>query len=351
MKRFDYIDLAKGLGMLTIIWGHIHSGASTHILYAFHIPLFFFLSGLVFSPERYDCFKTFLARRWKSLLFPYIVFSVFTWLIWAAYSHVSHAEVDSYLKPLLETFLAQGSEGYLVHNVPLWFVTCLFVVEVLYFFIAKLPVYANIATCTLLGALGVWMSVSPIDFSTLPWSVDVAFAALPFYALGHLLVQKTGHERLMGVVTQHRISALAVLAIATFLLILGGLKNSQVSMGHAVLGDQPWLFYPVALCGITAFMVLCLLIVSYERLRRNRITEAAIGFGKTSFRAMAVHNPIKGFLLVLLAKAMHSSVSVLQTGVAGSLAAFVLTVTATWLVIKGIEVFLHLVFHRNSILP
>ena len=43
-RRIDYIDIAKGLGMMTIIWGHImYAGISNAIVYAFHIPLFFFL--------------------------------------------------------------------------------------------------------------------------------------------------------------------------------------------------------------------------------------------------------------------------------------------------------------------
>ena len=53
-KRLDYNDLAKSLGMLTILWGHIRlTGWSNEFVYAWHIPLFFFLSGMVFNKNKY----------------------------------------------------------------------------------------------------------------------------------------------------------------------------------------------------------------------------------------------------------------------------------------------------------
>ena len=127
-KRFDYIDSAKAFGMMAVMWGHIHfNDISTYFVYAFHIPLFFFLSGMVFVPEKYGGFKSFVVRKVKSLLIPYVIYSVITWMIWVAYVSLTRQQVDSIWAPLLETLLARGSEGYLIHNAPLWFVPCLFV--------------------------------------------------------------------------------------------------------------------------------------------------------------------------------------------------------------------------------
>ena len=59
-KRLDYNDLAKAFGMLAIIWGHIRlTGWSNAFVYAWHIPLFFFLSGMVFNKCKYADFRTF----------------------------------------------------------------------------------------------------------------------------------------------------------------------------------------------------------------------------------------------------------------------------------------------------
>ena len=80
-KRLDYIDIAKALGMLIIMWGHIAVSKSVTFVYAFHIPLFFFLSGMVFVQDKYPDFKSFVKRRIQTLIIPYIIYSFITWAI------------------------------------------------------------------------------------------------------------------------------------------------------------------------------------------------------------------------------------------------------------------------------
>ncbi len=188
-KRLDYIDIAKGLGMLAIIWGHImESGATNVFVYSFHIPLFFFISGVVFRKDKYITFWSFMKRRIKTLIIPYLFFSFLTWVLWAVYSKVTHSTVDSYIKPLLQTFIAQGSWGYLVHNVPLWFVSCLLVIEVLYYFICKMDrKIAVLVPCGAFALLSYLMEklTGIFDFKTLPWSIGAAFAGIVFYGLGN----------------------------------------------------------------------------------------------------------------------------------------------------------------------
>ena len=136
--RLDYIDIAKGLGMLAIIWGHLtNSGWSYDLVYSFHIPLFFFMSGLVYNNKKHNDFTTFIKGRAKRLFIPYVVYSIVTWVLWVFYLYITHqvAEKDIY-SPLLQTFIAQGSGGFLVHNVALWFIPCLFCVQVMFYFIA-----------------------------------------------------------------------------------------------------------------------------------------------------------------------------------------------------------------------
>lgn len=193
------------------------------------------------------------------MLFPYIIFSFVTWLVWAAYSYISHAPVDSYWTPLLQTFIAQGSEGYLVHNVPLWFVLCLFSVELFYYFTSKLPTVWNALLCILLGAVGAWMSVTDVfGFESLPWSVDVALMAIPFYAAGSIVYAEVGHKPLADWIGNHKLASISLFALSAVLLYVGAISNGHVSMGHDTLGENPCVFYPTAICGIVCFMILCI---------------------------------------------------------------------------------------------
>lgn len=206
--RLDYIDIAKGLGMLMIIWGHIVVwGFSNPFVYAFHIPLFFVLSGCVFNRNKYANYKEFVVKKIKTLLVPYVIFSFFTWCIFAVYEYVvSGTKIQDNILPLLQTFIAQGSGGFLVHNVPLWFVTCLFVVENAYWFLSKLKTSVIVVIIFLCAIIGYFMNAQPyasgiiegLDFTKLPWSIEVAFSALIFYALGNLLINRYTHEGLIN---------------------------------------------------------------------------------------------------------------------------------------------------------
>lgn len=299
-KRLDYIDIAKALGMLTIMWGHIAISKSVTFVYAFHIPLFFFLSGMVFVREKYPDFKSFVKRKIQTLITPYIIYSFITWAIWALFSFATHAKVDSYWMPLLQTFIAQGSEGYLVHNVPLWFVSCLFVVELAYYWISKLPDVWNLLVCLLLAVFSYLLVnyCTAFDFTTLPWSIEVAMAAIIFYASGHLIIKNAGHQGFEQIVNKKRWVSCIIMLVLFIMVYYGGLYNGKVSMGHANI-HNPFIFYPIAYLGVFAFIVMSSLLAQ-SKIDGSKWMNVIKWFGQNSFIAMVIHNPIKGFVVFAL---------------------------------------------------
>lgn len=51
IKRIDWIDVAKGIGIILMVMGHTSMpDAINRWIYSFHMPLFFLLSGLLFIP-------------------------------------------------------------------------------------------------------------------------------------------------------------------------------------------------------------------------------------------------------------------------------------------------------------
>ena len=63
-KRIEYIDMMKGFAMILVILGHIsYIPYSLKILiYIFHIPLFFFLSGFTLNIKKYNSFILFVMK-------------------------------------------------------------------------------------------------------------------------------------------------------------------------------------------------------------------------------------------------------------------------------------------------
>lgn len=332
-KRLDYIDFAKAFGMLLIVWGHIRLGDwSNAFVYAFHIPLFFFLSGMVFSKKRYPDFKSFLLKRVNSLIKPYIVFSVLTWIVWAAYSYVTHANVDSYLMPLAETFIAQGSGGFLLHNVPLWFVTCLFIVEIIYYFLADLKRLWIMTITIVMAAISYWAinNLECFDITLLPWNIEVAMLAIPFYAAGHWIVKAKTHQGIMNMVNSHKITTIVLAAVFAYVVYVGSQYNGSISFGHANLGKNVFVTYGCGLAGTLMWLIGCILLADTKINKAGlKLLEWTKWFGRNSFNAMAIHNPIKGFVCMVVGVALHCGSAAVSANSYYSFIAFLLTLVVT----------------------
>ena len=47
--RLPYMDVAKGMGILCVIIGHMGNETINRIIFSFHMPLFFLISGYFLS--------------------------------------------------------------------------------------------------------------------------------------------------------------------------------------------------------------------------------------------------------------------------------------------------------------
>lgn len=81
-KRNVYIDILRAIAILLVIVGHIPYPTFSPILhkfiYAFHIPLFFFVSGMTLSFQDYSKFnfKQMLAKRFHRIYLPYLLWGI-----------------------------------------------------------------------------------------------------------------------------------------------------------------------------------------------------------------------------------------------------------------------------------
>ncbi|GFI47337.1 hypothetical protein IMSAGC019_02661 [Lachnospiraceae bacterium] len=47
-QRKDYLDIAKGIGIILVVWAHVE-GSFYRYITQFHMPFFFFISGMLFT--------------------------------------------------------------------------------------------------------------------------------------------------------------------------------------------------------------------------------------------------------------------------------------------------------------
>ena len=124
-KRIEYIDIARGIGILLVVMGHNDFAAVSpfmyKVIYSFHMPLFFFLSGYFLNTA--VGFWIFLKKRFNSLMKPYF-FILF--LIYAGGISFGKMGFQNALTRIVKSLYGTG---HYLDWVQLWFLPHLFVVS------------------------------------------------------------------------------------------------------------------------------------------------------------------------------------------------------------------------------
>ena len=311
-KRVDYLDMLKCLGMFIVVSGHIHPYYQWFSLtiHCFVIPLYFLLSGMTFKRNKYPTLWEFIKHRARTLLLPYLMLSLVTWAIWAVFNLTSHNQVDIW-GPLIQTFIAQGSGGYLVHNVPLWFLPCLFVIEVLYYMLDKLPEWKNVLCCIILSIIGACMiSWWRGPFVLLPWSAESAFVSIIFYCAGNIVVKHFGLVGIQDMVLSKKWLSMAIIVVLTLVMINTAHWNGHITLGSDSLGKFPPLFYLNAFMGILTTSLFAILVCSIKRDNKllKVVMDYHLWFGRNSLWIMATHVPVKGIIMIIIARLIGEKV-------------------------------------------
>ncbi len=70
-KRLQYVDIARGIAMICIILGHLGNPAINRVVFTFHVPIFFFITGYFTSTKR--SLPKFTKNKIRTLLVPYAI--------------------------------------------------------------------------------------------------------------------------------------------------------------------------------------------------------------------------------------------------------------------------------------
>ncbi|WP_312323435.1 acyltransferase family protein [Soonwooa sp.] len=177
-ENYNWIDAAKLLSIFLVVLFHteIHFGDFLNrTLSMIRMPMFFFLSGLLFSFKKNISFKNFASRRAKQLLIPYFWFFIIFYIYWLVIGKTEDSSDAVFYKPIIEYALGKPMS----FNIVMWFIPCLYIIQCLYFLIFKnLP--SNIKVILLYG-----LSIIPyfINLDNYPYSLDRVFIGILFYGI------------------------------------------------------------------------------------------------------------------------------------------------------------------------
>ena len=247
-ERISWVDHSKALGIVMVVLGHTAGlpVLAVNLIYSFHMPLFFFLSGYLLKESHLQMnLVGFLKRLGRKLLLPYLCFWIISYLYWlttrslvlnpAKFANVTFLDL---LGGLLHGTGDLQHTLYIV-NVDLWFFTCLFSTALLFYVVQRIksaPI--RLVVIFLMGV--VFPFIPELLGQRLPWNIELAGAAVVFYGLGYLLKNKTYPSK--AVLGLGMLVALPVWLITT-------LKNTPVDMNAMQFGAL-WWFYIGAAAGI-----------------------------------------------------------------------------------------------------
>lgn len=135
-ERLEWIDVLKSFLIIGVVFfhtpGHPEWWTASHVN-----SVFFFIAGIFFKPRSFKCF---ISWHFKSLIIPFIIFYLlsipFRLIVdfWdcRSFSNLKYTMIFDLLH-------FESKSDYLYANVPLWFLLCLFWVQIYWWVINKLP--------------------------------------------------------------------------------------------------------------------------------------------------------------------------------------------------------------------
>jgi fucose 4-O-acetylase-like acetyltransferase len=179
-QRISWIDVARGIGIILVVYGHALSAHSLrYLIYSFHMPLFFFLSGLVTTYRPQDSPLIVLRKNILGLLFPYFLFAGLSFILWVITRSPSNAEMS---KQFLSIFYGNGNNNLLVFNNILWFLPCLFLTRMGFYAVRSISGDRRFLFCALVAfsVIGYLYSLSLSDCK-LFFGLETALTTIVFF--------------------------------------------------------------------------------------------------------------------------------------------------------------------------
>lgn len=251
MNRIQSIDLSKGIGMLLVILGHcaFFGGQIHNLIFAFHMPLFFILSGMVFKPRKGE--KNIAFRKAKVLLVPYLVFcgiGIVASILIPAWRH------ELSMKGIIYDIYLGNPEN--IHVSSIWFLVCMYWVVMIAHYIFKIE-NANIRVIIVLIIAGIGFGFAEYNSyfgflldGRLPFCIDVAFVATLFFFIGRLMKGLIKYEEEMDV------RMFIILGGSVLLFTIAYMSNGRTNL-HALTFNNIFLYLVESITGSITIIILC----------------------------------------------------------------------------------------------
>lgn len=226
------IEILKGIGAILVVIGHLvpANGNVKIYIYAFHIPLFFFLSGFLFSTKK--DFKNYLKSNLKSLILPYFIFNIISFIL----------NLDIVIQDKLTIFQIFDNITFfnsrVSWNSSLWFFIILFLTKILFYAFSKLCKNSYkklIIPISLTLIVGISLNIFNIN---LPFGLSIVPFATTFFYIGYLCKNLNILEKI-----KLNSKTIPITIILFIINIISSLYNTRVNMSTNIYNNYLLYFF------------------------------------------------------------------------------------------------------------
>jgi len=231
--RLEYIDIAKGIGIILVVIGHTTNGVVCQWIYSFHMPLFLLISGFLFDIKKYPVGIKFVKKRTHQILVPCIIFTA--------------------LFLIADIFFFDTSNIKLMQfNLPgaLWFLPVLYLVEIIFYYITKW------IKSIILQRLVILLFFPLVGYFTMrlhilnSFSISSVFPAIVFYGIGNFY-----SKEINNISNKYNNLYLALFLLLVPLVYVFILKSS-INLSYNDIPDPVFLSYIIAIIGSLGLLLI-----------------------------------------------------------------------------------------------
>ncbi|MDO4470463.1 MAG: acyltransferase family protein, partial [Bacillota bacterium] len=219
--RMLYIDISKGILIILVVIGHIINfdyfltKSVKTIIYTFHMPAFFIISGILIKPEklRMESLGAFIVRKVRRLIVPYVIFEMMGGILQMVLYGNNKVSIWGILYGMVTIRCNTGAD---------WFLPTLLMAEVLFFILLKIlneKVLVFISIITFILA-----------FIIPEYNYTVAIGRRILIAVGFIIIGHYFKKMLLG-------KSKIEFGVAIILLLLIAYSNGCVDLSMRVFGN------------------------------------------------------------------------------------------------------------------
>lgn len=259
-KRIEWIDSLRGFAMFFVIFGHafyIRNNFIRNYIYSFHMPLFFFISGLTYKRKDIS-YLDYLKKKIKNLLLPYLCLNIFVFI----FKIVLNLLFGLYRSTSLMSAIEFTIKGYsnLIPCIQSWFILSLFIIDIIFFTLTKVfkkdyMVTIFVIIIFILGILYLRTNYTFLQY----WHIDTSLVGLIFYYFGYILMKY--YEKIKSLISNYKSLIFVIIALPLGYYIQS--INGRISM-NANRYNNIIEFLGSSMLTILSLVIICIVLLKKD---------------------------------------------------------------------------------------